>query len=52
MTVIFHVDNLLAACAIREALEKLCDTLVRKYGKVKVTREDKHPYLGMIANFQ
>ena len=49
---IFHVDDLLAACAIREALEKLYDALVRKYEKVKVTRGDKHPYLGMITNFQ
>ena len=25
---------------------------MRKYEKVKVTRGEKHPYLGMIANFQ
>ena len=25
---------------------------MRKYEKVKVTRGDKHPYLGMIVNFQ
>ena len=37
ITVIFHVDDLLAACAIRAALEKLYATLVRKYEKVKVT---------------
>ena len=52
ITVIFHVDDLLAACETRAALEKLYATLVRKYEKVKVTRGDKHPYLGMIANFQ
>ena len=51
ITVIFHVDDLLAACATR-ALEKLYATLVRKYEKVKVTRGEKHPYLGMIANSQ
>ena len=52
ITVIFHVDDLLAACAIRAALEKLYATLVRKYEKVKVKWGEKHPYLGMIANFQ
>ena len=29
ITVIFHVDDLLAACAIRESLEKLYNSLVR-----------------------
>ena len=38
ISVLFYVDDLLAACAIIEALEKLCDTLVRKYEKMKVTR--------------
>ena len=31
ITVIFHVDDLLAACAIRAALEQLYTTLVQKY---------------------
>ena len=26
--------------------------LIKKYEKVKVTRGERHPYLGMIANFQ
>ena len=38
ITVIFHVDDLLAACAIRAAIEKLYATLVRKCEKVKVAR--------------
>ena len=40
ITVIFHVDDLLAACAIRAAIEELYATLVRKYEKVKVARGD------------
>ena len=51
ITVIFHVDDLLATCVSKEGLEKLYEVLIKKYEKVKVTRGERHPYLGMIANF-
>ena len=51
ITVIFHVDDLLGACVFVQALEDLYGVLVKKYEKVKVMRGKKHPYLGMIANF-
>ena len=51
VTVIFHVDDLLGACVLSEALEDLYEVLIKKYKKVKVTRGKIHPYLGMIMNF-
>ena len=52
ITVIFHVDDLLGARVLTQALEDLYDVIVRIYEKVRVTRGKKHPYLGMIAKFQ
>ena len=52
VTVIFHVDDLLGVCILSEASEDLNEVLIKKYKKVKVTREKVHPYLSMIMNFK
>ena len=46
ITVIFHVDDLLAACVFKKAQEKLYEVLIKKYEKIKHTRGERHPYLG------
>ena len=51
VTVIFHVDDLLGSSVLDEALEELYNVLIKKYGKVKVTRGDTHSYLGMVLRF-
>ena len=51
ITVIFHVDDLLSACVHTFALEDLYNVLIKRYGKVKLTRGKKHCYLGMILDF-
>ena len=38
VTVIFHVDDLLGACVLSEALEDLYEVFIKKYKKVKVSR--------------
>ena len=54
ITVIFHVDDLLATSVFKDGLEKLYAVLIKKYEKIKVTRGERYPYpyLEMIANFQ
>ena len=51
VTVIFHVDDLLGSSVLDEALEEPYNVLIKKYGKVKVTRGDTHSYLGMVLRF-
>ena len=52
ISVIFHVDDLLAACVFKEGLEKLYEVLIKKYEEVEVTRGERHSNLGMIVNFK
>ena len=52
MLVYLIVDDLLVTCVFKEGLEKLYEVLIKKHEKVKVTRGERHPYLGMIENFQ
>ena len=46
-TVLFHVDDLMASCVKNDNLTQLYNVLVEKYGKVTITSEHDHSYLGM-----